>query len=143
MPGSPGTPTRPPGPSWPARGVRAPRGRADHVIGSCRRRRTVVVGFDGRPDSRRFAEDTVGVLAAAGIPVRFFPEVTPTPLVAFAVVHLGATGAVVITASHNPRRDNGYKVYDANGAQIIPPIDEQIAAAIAPVGPAAKGPRGG
>ena len=121
--------------------IRATRGLADHVIGSCRRRRTVVVGFDGRPDSRRFAEDTVGVLAAAGIPVRFFPEVTPTPLVAFAVVHLGATGAVVITASHNPRRDNGYKVYDANGAQIIPPIDEQIAAAIARVGPATKVPR--
>ncbi len=103
--------------------------------------RPVALGFDARPDSRNFAEDTAGVLAAAGIAVRFFPEVTPTPLVAFAAKHLEAPAAVVITASHNPPADNGYKVYDGNAAQIIPPTDIEIADAIADVGSAAEVPR--
>ena len=101
----------------------------------------VALGFDARPDSRTFAEDTAGVLAAAGIGVRFFPEVTPTPLVAFAAKHLTAPAAIVITASHNPPADNGYKVYDGNAAQIIPPTDTEIAAAITGVGPATEVPR--
>jgi phosphomannomutase len=101
----------------------------------------VALGFDARPDSKAFAEDTAGVLAASGIAVRYFPEVTPTPLVAFAAKHLGAPAAVVITASHNPPADNGYKVYDANAAQIIPPTDVDISAAISRVGPAADVPR--
>jgi phosphomannomutase len=83
----------------------------------------------------------VGVLAAAGLPVRYFPEVAPTPLVAYAARVLGAAAAVVVTASHNPPRDNGYKVYDANAAQIIPPVDAAIAAAIDRVGPAISVPR--
>jgi phosphomannomutase len=96
----------------------------------------VVVGFDARPTSRAFAEDTVGVLAAAGIEVVFFPEVTPTPIVAFAAKVLQACAAVVVTASHNPPADNGYKVYDSNAAQIIPPTDTAIAAHIDAAGPA-------
>jgi phosphomannomutase len=103
--------------------------------------RAVALGFDARPDSMTFAEDTAGVLAAAGIRVRFFPEVTPTPLVAFAAKHLDAPAAVVITASHNPPADNGYKVYDANAAQIISPTDLEISDAISRVGPAADVPR--
>ncbi|HSR15897.1 MAG TPA: hypothetical protein VLL51_09105, partial [Gemmatimonadales bacterium] len=90
----------------------------------------VVVGFDGRLSSPVFAQDTVAVLAAAGLPVRFFDEPVPTPLVAFAGPRLGARASVVITASHNPPQDNGYKVYDRNGAQIIPPVDDAIADAI-------------
>jgi phosphomannomutase len=101
----------------------------------------VALGFDARPDSRTFAEDSAGVLAAAGIAVRFFLEVTPTPLVAFAAKHLSSPAAVVITASHNPPADNGYKVYDANAAQIIPPTDLEIADAISRVGPASEVPR--
>lgn len=97
----------------------------------------VVVGFDARPTSRRFAEDTVGVLSAAGIPVRYFPEVTPTPMVAFAAKHLGAAAAVVVTASHNPPADNGYKVYGPDAAQIVPPVDEEIQRGIESA-PAAK-----
>jgi phosphomannomutase len=100
-----------------------------------------IVGFDARPTSRQLGEDTAGVLAAAGVPVIFFPEVTPTPLVAFAAKHLNASAAVVITASHNPPADNGYKVYGANAAQIIPPADTDIAAAIDEVGPAVDVPR--
>lgn len=86
----------------------------------------VIVGFDARPTSRRFAEDTAGVLAAAGIPVRFFPEFTPTPLVAFAAKHLSAAAAVVVTASHNPPADNGYKVYGPEASQIVSPVDIKI-----------------
>lgn len=101
----------------------------------------VIVGFDARPSSHQFAEDTAGVIAAAGIPVRYFPEVAPTPLVAFACKLLDASAAVVVTASHNPPADNGYKVYAANAAQIIPPTDQEISAAISRTGPANEIPR--
>lgn len=94
-------------------------------------RRGVVVGFDGRYSSRQFAEDTAAVLAGLGLPVHIFPDPVPTPLAAFAVTQLDAAAGVMVTASHNPPADNGYKVYAANGAQIIPPIDEEIAARIA------------
>ncbi|HEX9767059.1 MAG TPA: phospho-sugar mutase, partial [Nitriliruptorales bacterium] len=89
------------------------------------------------------AIDTIAVLAAAGIPVRYFPTLTATPLVAFAALDLGASAAVVVTASHNPPEYNGYKVYSGNGAQIVPPEDERIAAAIAAVGPANEVPHAG
>ncbi|MGD2043859.1 MAG: phospho-sugar mutase, partial [Acidimicrobiia bacterium] len=88
--------------------------------------RPVVVGFDARPTSRQFAADAAGVLAAAGIEVSYFPEVTPTPLVAFAAKHLGAVAAVVVTASHNPPADNGYKVYGEDASQIVSPVDVHI-----------------
>lgn len=101
----------------------------------------VVVGFDARLSSRQFTDDTIGVLTAAGITVRHFPEPTPTPLVAYAAKILDAAAAIVVTASHNPPRDNGYKVYDANAAQIVPPTDQEIAAAIDAVGPAVEVPR--
>jgi phosphomannomutase len=94
-------------------------------------KRGVVVGFDGRFSSRQFAEDTAAVLGALGIPVHIFPDPVPTPLAAFAVTRLRAAAGVMVTASHNPPADNGYKVYAPNGAQIIPPADEQIAARIA------------
>lgn len=96
----------------------------------------VVVGYDGRTTSRQFAEDTVGVLAAAGLTVRFFDEPVPTPIVAYAARQLAAIAAIVITASHNPPEYNGYKVYAPNAAQIIPPADSQIADAIEQVGAA-------
>lgn len=123
--------------------IRVTRGLADHLLArhGGPPERDVALGFDARPDSHTFAEDTAAVLAGAGIRVRFFPEVTPTPLVAFAAKHLSAPAAVVITASHNPRGDNGYKVYDSNAAQIIPPTDVEIAAAISRVGPASEVPR--
>ena len=93
--------------------------------------RGVVVGFDGRFSSRQFAEDTAAVLAGLGIPALLFPDPVPTPLLAFAVRHAGAAAGVMVTASHNPPRDNGYKVYRHDGAQIIPPQDQEIAARIA------------
>jgi len=90
----------------------------------------VVVGFDGRADSRHFAELVAGVFASRGVPVLLFSEVCPTPAVAFAVVHRGCAAGVMVTASHNSKEYNGYKVYWGNGCQIIPPHDAGIAACI-------------
>jgi phosphomannomutase len=98
--------------------------------------RGVVVGRDGRRLSAEFAEDTACVLAAEGIPAHVFPSLVPTPLTAFAALHLNAAAAVMVTASHNPPEYNGYKVYWGNGAQIIPPHDKGIAGFISRVEPA-------
>jgi phosphomannomutase len=105
------------------------------------KRRGVVVGYDGRRMSREFAEDTACALAAAGVPAHLFPILCSTPVTAFAVNHLGAAAGVMVTASHNPPAYNGYKVYWGNGAQIIPPHDKGIAAAIAAMPPAHEIPR--
>jgi len=99
------------------------------------RTRGVVVGRDGRHGSRAFAEDTAAVLGAAGIPVWFHDEVVATPVLAHSLLFLGAAAGVMVTASHNPAKDNGYKVYWENGAQIVPPHDKGISAAIDKVDP--------
>lgn len=92
--------------------------------------RGVVIGYDGRPDSKQFAHDTASVLTALGIKVYLTYKVSATPIVAFGVRELNAAAAVVVTASHNPPEYNGFKVYWENGAQIIPPHDSGIAAQI-------------
>src|SRR5262245_41968298 len=98
------------------------------------RHKGVVVARDGRRMSPEFAEDTARVLAGAGIPVHMFEGPAPTPVCAFAVTALDACAGVMITASHNPPADNGYKVYWENGAQIIPPHDHGISQAVDAVG---------
>jgi phosphomannomutase len=98
--------------------------------------RGVMVGCDARRMSPEFSEDVAAILAAAGLRVALFPRPVPTPVVGFAVKHLGAAAGVVVTASHNPRDYNGYKVYWANAAQIVPPVDAAIAAAISRAPPA-------
>jgi phosphomannomutase len=95
------------------------------------RTRGVAVGFDGRYSSRQFAEDAAAVLAGLGIPVHLFADPVPTPLLSFATAELGAAAGLTVTASHNPPADNGYKVYLASGAQIVPPADAEIASCIA------------
>lgn len=90
----------------------------------------VVIGYDGRHNSRRFAELTAAAMHRRGLRVWLFSDVVPTPWVAFGVRCLGAGAGVMITASHNPRYDNGYKVYWSNGAQILPPHDSNIQTAI-------------
>lgn len=92
--------------------------------------RGVLVAYDGRTDSQRFAQDAACVLSAFGLTVYLTERVTPTPVAAFGVKHLGNVAAVVVTASHNPREYNGYKVYWENGAQIIPPHDVGICSEI-------------
>ncbi len=96
--------------------------------------RGVVVGHDARHLSVEFARDTAEALAGLGVKVHLFPHFVPTPLVAVAVRALGAAAGVMITASHNPPEYNGYKVYWENGAQIIPPVDAGISAAIEAIG---------
>jgi len=122
--------------------IRATAGLASYLLDTTPQEdRLVVIGRDARPSSEAFQEDAIGVLSAAGFSVRYFHEPTPTPLVAYAGLSMQACASIVVTASHNPPADNGYKVYAANGAQIVPPMDADIAQKIAEVGPANQVPR--
>jgi phosphomannomutase len=123
--------------------IRATAGLAAYLSDTGHRGEPVVVGFDARHRSDRFARDAAEVLAGAGFPVRLADRPLPTPVLAFGVLHLGACAGIVVTASHNPPRDNGYKVYLGDGAQIVPPADGEISARIDAVGPLASVPRAG
>jgi phosphomannomutase len=94
---------------------------------------SVVVGYDGRKNSRAFAIDTAEIMAGAGVNVNLLPRLLPTPVLAFAVRFLDVSAGVMVTASHNPAADNGYKVYlggSDGGSQIVPPSDGEIASHI-------------
>ncbi|MES2170716.1 MAG: phospho-sugar mutase [Actinomycetota bacterium] len=94
---------------------------------------SVVIGYDGRKNSKIFATDTAELMAGAGVRAILLPRLLPTPVLAFAVRHLDVSAGVMVTASHNPPQDNGYKVYlggGDQGSQIVPPADGEIASEI-------------
>jgi phosphomannomutase len=108
---------------------------------------SIVIGYDGRRNSDVFAKDTAELMAGAGVRAILLPRLLPTPVLAFAVRHLDVGAGVMVTASHNPANDNGYKVYLGgldHGSQIVPPVDGLIAdeiARVAAAGPVAELPR--
>jgi phosphomannomutase len=122
--------------------IRAAAGLARYLRDTGHAEEAVVIGYDARKNSDVFARDTAEVLSGAGFKATVLPRPLPTPVLAFSIRYLGACAGVMVTASHNPPRDNGYKVYLGDGSQITPPADERIAAAIAAVGPLASVPRG-
>ena len=113
--------------------AQAAAGIRDYVNEHFKNDASVVIGFDGRINSAIFARDSAEIFAAAGISTMLFDGVVPTPVLAFAGKHLNASAAIMVTASHNPPRDNGYKVYlggTNGGSQIVSPTDKEIAAKI-------------
>lgn len=118
---------------------KAAAGLVDFLQEEVGRDALLVIGYDARHNSKDFALDTAAVATAAGARAMIYPHHVPTPLLAWAVRHLNADAGVMVTASHNPPRDNGYKVYlggravsgGAQGVQIVPPYDAKIAEKIA------------
>ncbi|WP_326627848.1 MULTISPECIES: phospho-sugar mutase [unclassified Streptomyces] len=117
--------------------IRAAAGLAAYLNAKGQTGGLVVIGYDARYKSADFARDTAAVMTGAGLRAAVLPRPLPTPVLAYAIRHLGAVAGVEVTASHNPPRDNGYKVYLGDGSQIVPPADGEIADAIAAVGPLA------
>ena len=123
--------------------LRAAAGLAAYLLEQgATRGSSVVIGYDARHNSDVFARDTAEVMTGAGLKALVMPRPLPTPLLAFAIRELGCVAGVMVTASHNPPQDNGYKVYLGDGSQIVPPADAGIAAQIAAVGELADVPRG-
>ncbi len=119
----------------------APAGGGEHPAGAPP---SLVIGYDARRGSADFARDTAAVAVAAGVRAALLPRPLPTPVLAFAARSGGFDAGVMVTASHNPAADNGYKVYlggEEGGSQIVPPTDAAIAARIDAVGGAASVPR--
>ncbi len=110
--------------------ARATQGLANYVRKSGEANPSAAIAYDSRLYSKEFAMESAAVLAANGIKTYIFSEMRPTPELSFAVRELGCVTGIVITASHNPKEYNGYKVYWKDGGQIIPPHDENIIAEV-------------
>jgi phosphomannomutase len=115
----------------------AAAGLVDHLLATDARaaERGVLIGYDARRKSDLFALDTARVCAARGVRAVLFPAPVPTPVLAWNITGLGVAAGVMVTASHNPPADNGYKVYLDTGSQIVPPVDTAIADCIDAVDP--------
>jgi phosphomannomutase len=112
---------------------RAAAGLGQYLLAQGKAGSPVVIGCDARHNSSVFARDSAEVLAGLGFRALLFETVVPTPILAFAIRQLDACAGVMVTASHNPAADNGYKVYLGDGRQIVPPSDAQIADCIAQI----------
>lgn len=121
--------------------IRAAAGLAAYLKAQGHAGGLVVVGYDARYKSADFARDTAAVMTGAGLRAAVLPRPLPTPVLAYAIRHLGAVAGVEVTASHNPPRDNGYKVYLGDGSQIVSPADAEIAAEIGRITTLASVPR--
>jgi phosphomannomutase len=106
--------------------LQAAAGLAKYLMANGEVGQPIVIGFDARYNSDVFANDTAQVMAGAGLKPIIFSHVVPTPVLAFSISQLGACAAVMVTASHNPAQDNGYKVYLGDGRQIVSPVDTEI-----------------
>lgn len=109
---------------------RATLGLANYLSDFPTPQKSVVIAYDSRNNSEDFAKCAAEVLAVKGITVYLFDKITPTPVLSFAVRHLGCIAGIVITASHNPKEYNGYKVYDENGCQLVPSLADKVIARV-------------
>lgn len=109
---------------------RATLGLANYLSEFTKPQKSVVIAYDSRNNSEDFAKCAAEVLAVKGITVYLFDKITPTPVLSFAVRHLGCIAGIVITASHNPKEYNGYKVYDENGCQLVPSLADKVIARV-------------
>ena len=107
---------------------KATKGLADYLNASFEGEKSVAIAYDSRNNSRFFAEVSAGVLCEAGIKVFLFDTLMPTPVLSFAVRYHKCTAGIVITASHNPKEYNGYKVYDNEGCQLVPEYADKVIA---------------
>lgn len=106
--------------------LQAAAGLAKYLLANGEVGQSIVIGFDARYNSDIFATDTAQVMAGAGLKPIIFSHVVPTPVLAYSISQLGACAGVMVTASHNPAHDNGYKVYLDDGRQIVTPVDTEI-----------------
>ncbi len=107
---------------------KATKGLADYLNDCFEGEKSVAIAYDSRNNSKAFAETAAGVLCANGIKVYLFDTLMPTPVLSFAVRHHSCTAGIVITASHNPKEYNGYKVYDSKGCQLVPQYADKVIA---------------
>ncbi len=114
--------------------MRAAAGLGNYLLSQGQHGKRIVIGYDGRHFSRQFAIDSAEVLSGLNFEVHLFAVVVPTPVLAYSIKPLAACAGVMVTASHNPASDNGYKVYLGDGRQIVPPADQEIAKQISQVG---------
>lgn len=105
---------------------RANYGYGEYILSKNQDNPSVVIAYDSRHKSLEFSEDSACVLASLGIKVYLFPKIAPTPELSFAVMHLKASGGIVVTASHNPPKYNGYKIYDDHGCQLVPELADIV-----------------
>ncbi len=109
---------------------KATKGLADYLNANYEGEKSVAVAYDSRNNSKLFAEVSAGVLCEAGIKVYLFDALMPTPVLSFAVRYHKCTAGIVITASHNPKEYNGYKVYDNEGCQLVPEYADKVIACV-------------